>query len=59
MTGKFKFSKEFLLASMFNRCYRLADAVEKLSLLADHLGQDDEVHFRVKRENSNGDMGVT
>ena len=60
MTGKLKISKDFLLASTFNRCYRLADAVEKLSLLADHLGEDDgEVHFRVKREDSNGDMGVT
>ena len=46
---------------MLNRHRSIGDAVEKLSLLADHLGQrqDGEAHFRIKREDSNGDMGVT
>ena len=46
---------------MLNRHRSIGDAVEKLSLLADYLGQrqDGEAHFRIKREDSNGDMGVT
>ena len=43
---------------MFNR-RSFGDAVEKLILLADHLGQqqEGEAHFRIKREDT--DMGVT
>ena len=65
--GESKIPKDFLPASMLELHRRLADAVEKLGLLADHLGEGedgedgDRVHFRVKREDSNGggDMGVT
>ena len=46
---------------MINQQFSFGDAVEKLSLLADYLGQEQvgEAHFRIKREDSNGDMGVT